>query len=153
MSFATKVALNAYSIPSWVKNGDFTYVLDDETKNGATTRYIWTGSAWQFTFVIDYDPVGIANTETLGLVKSSTDSMGTWTSRTSAADNDWRSVCYGNGLFVAVSSSGTGNRVMTSPTASLGPSAPPLQTTWWTPSATAMDSLWLWPTPVPATAS
>ena len=38
----------------------------------------------------------------------------TWTSRTSAADNDWRSVAYGNGLFVAVSSSGTGNRVMTS---------------------------------------
>ena len=38
-----------------------------------------------------------------------------WTSRTSAVDNDWRSVAYGNGLFVAVSSSGTGNRVMTSP--------------------------------------
>ena len=39
----------------------------------------------------------------------------TWTSRTSAADNSWNSVCYGNGLFVAVASSGTGNRVMTSP--------------------------------------
>jgi hypothetical protein len=39
----------------------------------------------------------------------------TWTSRTSAADNSWRSVTYGNGLFVAVSSSGSGNRVMTSP--------------------------------------
>jgi hypothetical protein len=39
----------------------------------------------------------------------------TWTSRTSAADNNWRSVAYGAGLFVAVSSTGTGNRVMTSP--------------------------------------
>jgi len=39
----------------------------------------------------------------------------TWTLRTSAADNDWYSVCYGNGLFVAVSITGTGNRVMTSP--------------------------------------
>jgi hypothetical protein len=39
----------------------------------------------------------------------------TWTSRTSAADNDWTSVAYGNGLFVAVSNNGTGNRVMTSP--------------------------------------
>lgn len=39
----------------------------------------------------------------------------TWTSRTSAADNSWRSVAYGNGLFVAVSNTGTGNRVMTSP--------------------------------------
>ena len=39
----------------------------------------------------------------------------TWTSQTSAADNDWASITYGNGLFVAVSTSGTGNRVMTSP--------------------------------------
>jgi hypothetical protein len=38
----------------------------------------------------------------------------TWTIRTSAADNDWRDVTYGNGLFVAVAYSGTGNRVMTS---------------------------------------
>ena len=37
-----------------------------------------------------------------------------WTSRISAVDNEWRSICYGNGLFVVVSSSGTGNRVMTS---------------------------------------
>ena len=38
-----------------------------------------------------------------------------WTSRTSAADNDWFSVTYGGGLFVAVSETGSGNRVMTSP--------------------------------------
>jgi hypothetical protein len=38
-----------------------------------------------------------------------------WTIRTSAADNNWRSVTYGNGLFVAVANTGTGNRVMTSP--------------------------------------
>ena len=38
-----------------------------------------------------------------------------WTSRTSAADNAWFSVAYGNGLWVAVANSGTGNRVMTSP--------------------------------------
>ncbi len=35
-----------------------------------------------------------------------------WTSRTSAADNDWSSVTYANGLFVAVSWQGT---IMTSP--------------------------------------
>ena len=35
--------------------------------------------------------------------------------RTSAADNNWNGVCYGNGLFVAVAISGTNNRVMTSP--------------------------------------
>ena len=38
-----------------------------------------------------------------------------WTSRSSAADNNWRSVTYGNGLFVAVADSGSGNRVMSSP--------------------------------------
>jgi uncharacterized protein YjbI with pentapeptide repeats len=37
-----------------------------------------------------------------------------WTIRTSAADNSWYSVAYGNGLWVAVANSGTGNRVMTS---------------------------------------
>ena len=39
----------------------------------------------------------------------------TWTSRTSAVDNDWVSITFGNGLFVAVSDTGTGNQVMTSP--------------------------------------
>ena len=40
-----------------------------------------------------------------------------WTIRTSAADNNWRSVCWSPELtlFVAVAYSGTGNRVMTSP--------------------------------------
>ena len=38
-----------------------------------------------------------------------------WTSRNSAGDSAWTSVTYGNGLFVAVSETRTGNRVMTSP--------------------------------------
>ncbi|MEZ4939657.1 MAG: HYR domain-containing protein [Saprospiraceae bacterium] len=38
----------------------------------------------------------------------------TWTSRSAAQANNWQSVTYGNGLFVAVAGSGT-NRVMTSP--------------------------------------
>lgn len=38
-----------------------------------------------------------------------------WTSRTSAANNNWYSVTYGNGMFVAVSGTGISNRVMTSP--------------------------------------
>jgi hypothetical protein len=39
----------------------------------------------------------------------------TWTIRSSAADNSWYGVTYGNGTFVAVAGLGTGNRVMTSP--------------------------------------
>jgi Secretion system C-terminal sorting domain len=39
----------------------------------------------------------------------------TWNIQSSASDNNWSDVTYGNGLFVAVSGSGSGNRVMTSP--------------------------------------
>ena len=39
----------------------------------------------------------------------------TWTSRTSAANNIWTGVTYGNGTFVAVAQTGIGNKVMTSP--------------------------------------
>lgn len=70
VSFATKAALTAYSVPTSVKTGDFTYVLDDETKSNSTTRYVRNGSTWDFTFVIDYDPVGLANSTTAGIVKS-----------------------------------------------------------------------------------
>ena len=38
----------------------------------------------------------------------------TWTARADTEANKWRSVTYGNGLFVAVAFDGT-NRVMTSP--------------------------------------
>ncbi len=38
----------------------------------------------------------------------------TWTSRTIATNNDCMSVAYSNGLWVAVCSTGSGNRVMTS---------------------------------------
>ncbi|MGO4819707.1 beta strand repeat-containing protein, partial [Flavobacterium sp. W22_SRS_FP1] len=54
-----------------------------------------------------------------------------WTSQTSAADNQWRGVTYGNGLYVAVASSGTGNRVMTSPDAIA-----------WTTQNAAADNTW-----------
>ena len=48
---------------------------------------------------------------------SAAECVKTWTGRASAADNNWHSVCWAPelSLFVAVASSGTGNRVMTSP--------------------------------------
>lgn len=39
----------------------------------------------------------------------------TWTARTSSTDNEWRSITYGNGLFVASSKTGSGDQIMTSP--------------------------------------
>ncbi|NDC78137.1 MAG: hypothetical protein EBZ67_09745 [Chitinophagia bacterium] len=55
----------------------------------------------------------------------------TWTARTSAADNRWTDITYGNGLFVAVAISGTGDRVMTSPDGIT-----------WTAQASAADIAW-----------
>jgi hypothetical protein len=55
----------------------------------------------------------------------------TWTGQTAAAANDWRSVTYGNGLFVAVSETGTGNRVMTSTDGAT-----------WTSRTSAADNEW-----------
>ena len=62
--------------------------------------------------------VGIGTTapgEKLEVVGNIISKGTSWTIRTSAANNNWYSVTYGNGLFVAVASTGTGNRVMTSP--------------------------------------
>ena len=57
--------------------------------------------------------------------------IGPWISRTSAFNHNWREVTYGNGLFVAVSSSGTGNKVMTSPNGIT-----------WTSRNSASDNTW-----------
>jgi uncharacterized membrane protein len=55
----------------------------------------------------------------------------TWTIRSAASANNWYNVCYGNGLFVAVSLNGVGNRVMTSPDGIT-----------WTIRASAADNNW-----------
>ena len=66
------------------------------------------------------------------LIPATTVDMGVnWTERTSAADNNWQSVAYGNGLFVAVAATGSGNRVMTSPDGIT-----------WTPRSSAVDNDW-----------
>lgn len=74
-SFTTKAALDAYAIPATVNPGDFTYVMDDETQQDATTRYIaaTVDGALKFVFgyIINYDPVGFATLTQAGVVKSS----------------------------------------------------------------------------------
>jgi len=57
ISFPTYADLIAYTIPSTVNVGDFTYVLDDETHSDATTRYIYDGTQFDFAYVINYDPI------------------------------------------------------------------------------------------------
>jgi hypothetical protein len=55
-----------------------------------------------------------------------------WSARTAAVDNNWTSVTYGNGIFVAVTYNGTGNRVMTSYDG----------ITWTSRSTTGLDKAW-----------
>jgi hypothetical protein len=76
VSFATAADLAGWTIPNTVHAGDFTYVLDDETHDYATTRWIFNGTAFAFAYVISYDPVGVATAETAGLVKSDSGSTG-----------------------------------------------------------------------------
>lgn len=70
LSFATKAALDGYEVPDSVKAGDFTYVLDDEDHDDVTTKYVFDGNKFDFAFVVNYDPVGLATSEIAGLVKS-----------------------------------------------------------------------------------
>jgi hypothetical protein len=63
---------------------------------------------------------GISNFAVPGVVdagRTPEQVVSTWTTRTSAADNNWTSVVWAPelGIFVAVAQSGSGNRVMTSP--------------------------------------
>ena len=76
---------------------------------------------------------GAGNAE-LCLHENATTDGTVWTTRTSALDNDWNSVCWSaeRGLFVAVASSGLGNRVMTS-----------ADGITWTSRTSAADNEWL----------
>ena len=56
----------------------------------------------------------LCSTSTSAVVPYSATAGKVWTLGRSPADNYWRSVAYGNGLWVAVAGSGSGNRVMSS---------------------------------------
>lgn len=69
-SFATKADLDKYKIPSTMRNGSSTFVLDDETHDGATTKYYYDGTSFKFAYIIESDPVGIATLNKTGVVLS-----------------------------------------------------------------------------------
>ncbi|MEI6663590.1 MAG: hypothetical protein WCL20_04745 [Actinomycetes bacterium] len=79
------------------------------SRAGATAprRVLWTLMALAASLAIVPVAQAVPNaiTETAGT---------TWTSRTAASSDSWRSIAYGNGRFVAVSNTGTGTRVMSS---------------------------------------
>ena len=79
ISFKTYAELQAYEIPDTVNVGDFTFVLDDESRgleDAPTTRYIVSLSdtgkkEFSFAYVISYDPIGNFTNTTAGLIKGS----------------------------------------------------------------------------------
>src|SRR4029079_13208384 len=81
------------------------------TLRAAPNTNIWYSICWSPERGIF---VAVSASGTGNRVMTSPDGIN-WTARTSAADNQWTAVTYGNGLFVAVARTGTGNRVMTSP--------------------------------------
>ncbi len=67
------------------------------------------------------DPIDLYNISSINKLNSynnqaSIDSVTTWINQTAASNNNWTSICYSfdKNLYVAVSNSGTNNRVMTS---------------------------------------
>ena len=96
--------------------------------NGPFRAYSYDGIDWVESIPIGWQIdaitfgnglfVGVGYADVSGVltafVSTSTDGL-TWTSRTPAAALWWQGITYGNGLYVAVARTGTGNRVMTSP--------------------------------------
>lgn len=77
-------------------------------RTSPATTVLWTGIEWSPTlkqFVI----VGRGTTN---YIATSLDGVN-WVTRTPPATNSWNCVSWGNGIFVALSITGTGNRVMT----------------------------------------
>jgi hypothetical protein len=132
-SSSTPLALfNSTSTNAVVYNNNGTFELGFGTLTGAS---ITSGSG---TFTITFtNPVALSSsvfklTIQSGVHAASASTGITWTSR-AAADNNksWMGVTYGNGTFVAVASTGVGNRVMTSPDGIT-----------WTSRTSAADNAW-----------
>jgi hypothetical protein len=111
------------SLHSATSNGSGVYTVSGiATSTGGTSwtdRTVPTGSLTSVVYAqglfvgVSCGTAGGCNATVANRVVTSPDGI-TWTSRSAAGNDDqWRSVTYGNGLFVAVGQSG--DRVMTSP--------------------------------------
>lgn len=74
------------------------------------------GTNWQDICTSGALFVSVGRSDVAGTIVRYSGNGITWTGTTTGVpNNQWNSVCFGLGLFVAVASSGAGNRVMTSP--------------------------------------
>lgn len=96
---------------------------------GGSARQWWDADFGNNIFV----SVGYAHASITGYgVAAYSNSTGnSWTTTSPATTNKWSSVVFGNGIFVAVSRNGTGNRVMTTTDGIV-----------WTSQTSAADEVW-----------
>lgn len=95
---------------------------------GAGDGYVWSGIVFADSKFVT---VSNNNNTNQRVMTSPDGAASSWTLRTTPANLIWNEIGYGNGLFVAVAQSGTGNRVMTSPDGIT-----------WTSRTSAADNTW-----------
>ena len=105
MTYGNGLFVGAFSLIHYSTDG----INWNTVPAGLTIEYVTFGNGM-------FVGVGYANVSGVltAFAASSPDGIN-WTARTPAADNWWQDVDYGNGLFVAVARTGTGDRIMTSP--------------------------------------
>ena len=121
-STGTHLGINMFvAVGQQDTSGILTCVADGVTTwrraaTGTISAKNWTGITYGSPSTGQYAGgnifVAVASNDTNGIM-TSTDGSYNWTLRSCPSAN-WNGITYGNGLFVAVSSSGTGNRVMSS---------------------------------------
>jgi len=86
----------------------YSATTDIHPRRGRNPRSLW---CWRMPLVVI---TIVASLVTWSGPVAASGPAETWTIRTPSVDGGWRSITYGNGLFVAVASSGQGYPVMTS---------------------------------------
>jgi len=108
-SSSTPLALfNSTSTDAVVYNNNGTF----QKGIGSTGMTVSSGSG---SFTITFTNPVAQSSSVVKLTIRSTVDQAVWTSRTSATDNEWDGVAYGNGIFVAVGAGVGTTGVMTSP--------------------------------------
>ena len=105
---------HSVNVDPWTKG--VVKLMDGTTQVYAGTNVTHMIDAGTEIYIYDYDVNAVKHSTKLGTTWYDSDIYGVaWTSRTSAADLSWRAIAWNGTVFAAVASSGTGNRVMTSP--------------------------------------
>jgi hypothetical protein len=110
-----------------------TYTLNNNGIMGFTNSNQLSSATYSQSNVSNTVDISVLNRKIKQSIGTLYNCLNTWYTRTSVADNSWTSICWSSSLslFIAVASSGTNNRVMTSPNGMT-----------WTSQTSAADNNW-----------